>query len=312
MDHLLSLFRGHDHEIYLDCSEFEFADPMGLCLLRYHLDLVTYLDCVVHIENLSDDWAAYFERMNFFTGLKNVHCANRPNPTNRVARDHVFVEVTKIESESSIDLTAGRLAAAIVGASAASSDADPDGMSASPADRLHQVIQYILSELINNAAFHGAARGFSHREIWVAAQYYKNSDSVRLAILDSGCGFLASLREHSALREQTHECAIGAALTPRVSCNRDLARGLDSGNQGIGLSVSRALTIAAGGRIDVFSGGSWYRETSQSKQFKPLNNDWQGVGVAMRMFRNRLQDVEISSIINEVAPLRERRVFNFE
>ncbi|KWF68369.1 hypothetical protein WL92_25830 [Burkholderia multivorans] len=312
MAHLLSLFRGSDEEIYLDCSQFEFADPMGLCLLRYHLDLVTYLDCVVHIENLSDEWAAYFEKMNFFTGLTNVHCANRPTPASRVAQDHVFVEVTKIDSELSIDVTAGRLAAAIVGASSAPAEADPDGMTASPADRLHHVIQYILSELINNAAFHGAARGFKNREIWVAAQYYKHSDSVRLAILDNGCGFLESLRDHSALQEPTHESAISAALTPRVSCNRDLARGLDSGNQGLGLSVSKALTIAAGGRIDVFSGDAWYRATAQTTQFRPLNHNWQGVGIAMRMLRNRLQEIEISRTINEVAPVRERRAFNFE
>ncbi|NML34031.1 ATP-binding protein [Paraburkholderia antibiotica] len=308
-----SLFHERGEEIHIDCSEFVFTDPMGLCFLRYHLDLVTYLDCTVHLDGLSDVAAAYLERMNFFSDLADgVYCSNRPKQQSRANLDHLRVEMTKIGSELEIDSAAGRLAKAMVGASAASSAPDPEGMRPSPADRLHTVLQYVFSELINNAAFHGRARGRARSEIWVAAQYYNDTGNVRLAILDDGCGFLDSLRGHSALEEETDAAAIEAALRPRVSCNRDLARGLDSANQGIGLTASKELTLAAKGTVDIFSGGAWYRETPQAKTFRPMRFGWQGVGVALTMERALLQEIEIASIISNIAPLRERRSFNFE
>ncbi|MDR6392276.1 ATP-binding protein [Paraburkholderia phenoliruptrix] len=309
-----SLYSHEGEEIHIDCSQFDFADPMGLCFLRYHLDLVTYLDCTVHLDGLVDWLALYLERMDFFAGLDKVYCLNKPATRVRASLDHVLVEMTKIEYEHEIDAAAGRLAKAMVGASETSTEPDPDGMKPSPADRLQAVLQYVYSELINNAAFHGRARGRKQSEIWVAAQYYKKSGDVRLAILDDGCGFLESLRGHSALMEETDASAIEAALRPRVSCNRDVlrGRGLDSANQGIGLTASKALTIAAKGTVDIFSGRAWYRENPTGRHFRQLRFPWQGVGVALTMERALLQEIEIASIISNVAPLRERRSFNFE
>jgi anti-anti-sigma regulatory factor len=311
-DFFNALYEDQDDELQIDCADLRFVDPLGLCLLRHHLGLLSTVGAQIHLEDLSRANAAYLDRMDFFDGLENVHCQNRPAANRRNQLGHSLVELHQIREAHDVDPAAGRIAAAVVGASGAPADPDPDGMRASPADRLHSALQYVFSELLNNSAFHGRARGYAAAEIWVAAQYYRRTGRVHLAILDNGCGFLLSLRDHSALREETHQAAIEAALRPRVSCNRDLARGLDSGNQGIGLTASHAIALASSGTVDIISGDSWLRSTSDGHTYEELARPWQGVGVSLQMSRELLQDVAIGDIIGNIAPIREVRDFQFE
>ncbi len=310
MEFIVSLHADSSSALDINCAQFEFVDPLGLCLLQYHLDTISRVSSQVNLKCLSGNLAAYLNRMDFFAGLDNVYCENAPQKSRWAEIDHGFVALTKLVTNSNIDKIAGKLARTMAGASSVSCEADPDGMRASPADRLHTALQYVLSELINNAASHGKMRGYPYSEIWVAAQYYKGGN-VRLAIVDNGCGFLESLRGHPGLHHETHRHAILTALQPRISCNRDLTRGLDSGNQGIGLTASKTLTMAASGRIDIFSGNAWYRETLAGAHSEDLLFPWQGVGISLTMNRSLLQELEIARIIQSIAPLRESRDFNF-
>jgi hypothetical protein len=306
------LYDDEDVDIQIGCDGLRFVDPLGLCLLRHHLGVLVAVGSDIHLTGLSDSAAAYLDRMDFFNDLDNVHCLNRPTRNRRNDLQGNLVELHRIRDSLEVDATAGRIAAAVVGVACVPDEPDPDGMSASPAERLHNNLQYVFSELLNNAAFHGRARGFGYAEIWVAAQYYRSSGRVHLAILDNGCGFLLSLAGHSALREETHQAAIDAALRPRVSCNRDLARGLDSGNQGIGLTASNAIVMATEGTTDIIPGDAWLRARVSGPTHAVLRRPWQGVGVSLQMSRKLLQTVVIGDIIGKVAPLREVHSFQFE
>lgn len=306
-----ALYEDTDQLVEIDCGRLSFVDPVGLCLLRHHLASLALTCESVRLINLPHDKAAYMERMGLFDGVPAIHCANRPAGNQRRELADRLVELRQVRTPFEIDHAAARIAEALVGASETPCTPDPNGMRASPAERLHAILQYIFSELLNNAAFHGRARGFGEAEIWIAAQFYRPS-RIHVCIVDTGCGFLNSLRGHSALLRETHSAAIEAALRPRVSCNRDLIRGLDSGNQGIGLSASHALATRADGSVDIFSGDAWLSSSSSHRAEHTMLRPWQGVGISLQMNRDTLQELDIPSIINDIAPNREARNFNFE
>ncbi len=301
----------HDH-IWIDCRALQWSDPVGLCVARHQLSLFDPNDTRVEMTNLPYRVASYLERMNFFDGIPGVVCANRPRGNARSNLQDTLVELRQVAGDAQVDQVASALARAVVGSSGASNETDPEGMRATPAERLNGNLRYVFSELLNNAAFHGRQRGFPNAEIWTAAQYYRATNSVHICISDSGCGFLASLRDHPDLAADTHAAAIDIALKPRVSCNRIGLRALDTQNQGIGLTASHQFAMKSNGAISLISGDAWFSSDGRSSQHSRMSRFWQGVVVSLQMDRDLLQDVAIEDIMRTVAPTRESRDFDFD
>ncbi|MNR21146.1 hypothetical protein D3C85_1380300 [compost metagenome] len=118
-----------------------------------------------------------------------------------------------------------------------------------------------------------------------------------MAIVDNGCGFLATLSEHPELIDKTDCGAIRAALKPRVSCNRgSLARVLGSENQGVGLTTTAKIAEAAGGGLIVASGNAIH-QTEYGRFHEMDERGWQGVSIGFYCVRELLPGVSISALL---------------
>ena len=82
---------------------------------------------------------------------------------------------------------------------------------------VEQPLEYIITELLDNSLNHGRAGGFSHVRAWVAAQYYHVGDLLRVAVVDDGCGFLQSLKNHSKVIPKTHQNATPSETSIRLA-----------------------------------------------------------------------------------------------
>ena len=158
------------------------------------------------------------------------------------------------------------------------------------------LIQYVLSELLNNALTHAQRHGFKGKaRVWTAAQYYPSSDKVRLAVADTGCGLLATLKGHPQLHSDTHFAAISAALQPRISCNRNLGVREDTVNEGIGLTTVHRIVDRCVGDMLVLTGNAYQRRSGGG--LLPSNAAWQGVAIVVEIRRESLRGVRIADLL---------------
>jgi len=116
-----------------------------------------------------------------------------------------------------------------------------------------------------------------------------------LAVTDTGCGLLATLRGHPRLEAETHFAAISAALLPRVSCNRSLGVRQDTVNEGIGLTTVHRIVDRSAGEMLVLTGNAYQRESAGG--FLASDTEWQGVAIAVEMRRESLRDLRIAELL---------------
>lgn len=113
-----------------------------------------------------------------------------------------------------------------------------------------------------------------------------------MGIVDTGCGFLETLRSHPSLRINSDYGAILAALKPRISCNRDLLAGLESTNQGVGLTTTSRIFASANGSMVIASGDAVHRTGGRSGAVTS-GARWQGVAIALQCRRANLSQVRV-------------------
>lgn len=292
----------------IDARRLKFVDPFGMALLAATFYTVLRQGGAVRVHHLNAQLSSYLQRMDVFHGVELVGCV--PMQGQRQDRAEALVEVTRLELQRDVGGAAYRLAAALVGAMpVANRDELPDEMSGyTESDRLAEPIQYALNELLENALTHARRAGFTEACVWVSSQYYPSSDLVRLGVVDNGCGFLATLRGHRALRNETHLAAILAALQPRVSCNRDLGLRTDSVNQGIGLTVTNRIAERAGGRLLIASGDAVHSAVASDNLLGGAH--WQGVAIALECKRQILPEVHFRDLLPQLdVPLAVRLRF---
>lgn len=212
------------------------------------------------------------------------------------------------------DVSAARLAHAVIGSiTDIKLDDAPDAMSGkSQVDRIEQPLRYVFTELIENALTHARARGFGRASAWIAAQYYPSSGKMRLAVVDDGCGYLESLHGHPALPEPSHAAAIATALQAKVSRNRDVGLGRDSVNEGVGLTVSREIALRADGCIALVSGDAWLADHAGNRRENKVIPHWQGVAAYMEFKRDRLQQINLVTIMRELPGYAPVKGLKFE
>lgn len=242
--------------------------------------------------------ACYMERMNVFR-----HCsiAGVDIPARgRNDRSDRLVELTKLTSAVHAEETATQLAAALCGhLTKADREAPRDEATGrNEFERYSHPLEYALKELLNNSLSHARRCGRPDANVWVAAQFYPSRGLVRVAVVDNGCGVLATLRDHPALREKRHDAAILTALQPRVSCNRDGGRFLESGNAGVGLTTTSRLVEAAGGHLTIVSGDGYH--SNQATQVLEGGSFWSGVAIGFTMLRDRLPQIRPADYLPEI------------
>ncbi|AUY33583.1 ATP-binding protein [Pseudomonas sp. PONIH3] len=277
-------------DVVLDASELMYIDPLGLAVLR------ATLECqpegkTFHVRYMQAHMIRHLVRMEFFSGLSvdGIDVQTGRNPQGEP--DHC-VELRKVNQGQSEQI-ASLLIQAVTGL--------VQGDTEQAMDAVRRPIEYALKELLENSLSHAKKEGNLGSSVWVACKYSQSNGEVRLAIVDNGCGFLATLLNHPQLAERTDAEAIRAALIARVSCNRGPTIGydVDSQNQGVGLTTTARIAYAAGGYLVVASGEAWLRTNSEDAH-SLSGAPWKGVAISFHCSRDQLPNVNIPSLLPAV------------
>ena len=302
------ILKSTDNYIEINAENLMFADPFGIALLGTCFHEVISRGQYIRVYNLNSNLSSYLQRMDLFNHIELINCPHASGT--RHNRSDSLVELTMLSRHSDVGNVAHRLANAIVGSFG---DVDPN----EPEDemsgfnlfaRLAEPLQYALNELLENSLTHARRAGYANASVWIASQYYQSSGLIRIGVVDNGCGFLESLRTHTALENKRHLDAILLALRPRISCNRELGLRSDSINQGVGLTTSCRIVEHVGGRMVIVSGDSVH-DTSGISRKSDDDSYWQGVGIAIECARSRLADVRFRELLpplDDIPPVRLR------
>ncbi len=291
--------------IHADCSAVSFADPVGLCVLYFWTKSMQKKNNTVKLENLRYAIESWAKRMHLFSMLNNLEYSHRTDSLNEHDQNGNMIELMPVSDTNEVDKVSFEIANAIAhGITGISFEDDPDGMLSSEGEAFIDFVSYMFSEIIFNSLTHGRRNGHNLSEAVVAAQYY-SSGILQIAIVDNGCGLLGTLRNHESLSEKTDHGAILSALEPRVSCNRDLAAGLNSSNQGIGLTVSTRMAVKTGGSFGIFTGNCLYGNIN-NRVYTQKIPEWKGTGVFFEINRSALVPGNKirQSIISEIPSVR--------
>ncbi len=308
----LSQVRSAQGNVELDCSKVRFIDPFGMTALSAAITEVEAQKRRVALTWLDPNTVSYLERMNFFDD-KDIDAVDVPVNRQRNDLRSKLLEITHIVDTGTSEAVADQLAAAIVFMIIGRGEQlKNDQAIDSEYDQLYRPLRYALSELIENSLTHARREGARNASVWVAAQYYKDAQvggRVEIAVVDNGCGFLATLKNHAELPERTHGAAIKTALKPKVSCNRDIGPFGGSVNQGVGLTTTVRISKETGGTVHIVSGDALFVEniatTRRSDQIRVLPGCWDGVAISVTFTGAKLPTVKISDLLPPVEAAKQ-------
>lgn len=282
--------------IVLDGTAVEFIDPLGIAVLGATLEPLS-TSRVIEVQWLSTEVGGYLERMDF---VSSCNITGVEGGGARRDRSDALVELTKLTEEHQVDEAASKLTHALAGHL---TQADPDA----PRDEssgfneylsYQHPLQYSISELLLNALSHAKREGRGDAAVWVAAQFYPRKGTVHMAVVDNGCGMLATLQNHQKLYEKTHAAAIPAALTPWVSCNPDVALRRETTNRGVGLTTTNSISRAAGGGLTIATGDAYARTIGGVRSRLMADGaSWQGVAISMQCRRHLLPSIKVPKLL---------------
>lgn len=283
--------------VVLDGQDVEFFDPLGIAVLGALLEPIAG-QRPIRIEWLPVHLGYYLDRMDVLKRCEVEGVETRPGE--RRDRSDTLVELTRLSRDDEVDEAAHRLASALAGhltqEDPAAEKDERTGLN--KFDGFRRPLQYAITELLLNALSHAKRDGRIDASVWVAAQFYKSNGWVRLAIVDNGCGILATLRHSPLLSERTHIAAIPTALTPYVSCNPDVGLPGGTANQGVGLTTSHRIAKATKGGLILVSGDAAVRAYSDIRpHFLGQGAHWQGVAIQMSCQRSKLPSVNIAALL---------------
>ena len=294
-----ALIECDDLVVQVDASNLEFIDPFGLTLLAAACERLAATDQTVDVVALNPRHGGYLARMDLFK-QPWMRCSALVD-TQRNDLSGRLVELKRVTTQRNVDVIANALAVAILGqVPSLDQNAPLDEMTCTNAwDDAHEPLCHALTELLQNALTHARRNGRESANTWVAAQYMPRSDDIRIGIVDTGCGFLGSLRNHPKLTEQSDRAAMLLALQPRISCNRDFGRFDAAVNAGIGLTTTFRLTRATKGGMVLVSGQAVIRAENHrdASVGEVLANPWGGVAIAIELKRSALAGISIRSLM---------------
>jgi hypothetical protein len=308
--------------VELDCANVNFVDPLGMTVLAAVLESLDKRRRVT-MPWLKTSTAGYLERMDFFNGIA-VEGVNLPQNRTRNDRRADLLEITRVVDSGKSEAVADQLATAIVGKIIGRGPKPVDFNAPDREyDQYYRPLRYALSELLENALTHARREGAFASSVWVAAQYYKDQQSggrIQVAVVDNGCGFLATLQNHAELRAKTHADAIRTALKPKVSCNRDIGPFGESVNEGVGLTTTVRIAKETGGAVHIVSGDAIFIDSEavgvkRRDQVQTFDGAWKGVAVSATFVCQKLPSIRIDELLPPIEPsksLENPLVFRFD
>lgn len=168
---------------------------------------------------------------------------------------------------------------------------------------IQNALQYSLRELFRNIAEHSKAD-----RIWYAMQYWPNRDEVELAVLDEGCGILASLNENPEYALESEKQAIVKATQRGVTRMNpsniqhpamwDGYGAAENENSGYGLFVIKQLCSRAG-ELALISNQSCVRFSQSNTRYDSRPLSFKGTAIRLFMKPNRLDEF-LHDILNQI------------
>lgn len=293
------LFKSSDATKFkLDFSPLKFARPLGTLLLaselRRFFSTLERSFTGVGIDAKGRAAHSYLAHVGFFKGI-GLPIGNKPGEASG-SSTHVPIRVltrSKLEADAraslnsdkarfgnSIQREASRLAALVTG---------------DPRPRVNKQIAYCLREVIRNVFEHGRIDHCT-----VHAQRMMDG-YVEAAIVDRGCGILASLRERHALA--TELGALEAAVQPGVSGAEVNADDEDEwSNSGFGLYVLSEVGKRFGSFV-LCSGAGALRTDSSGATASTTAHPIAGTAVGLK-FR-QLKGSEFEAYLQEIVSAGE-------
>ena len=326
VSHLASLIRAVSQigpsagDVELDCAQVNFVDPLGMTVLAAVLEPLSGRRRVSMVW-LKTAIAGYLERMDFFNGI-DVEGVNVPQNRNRHDQRSNLLEITRVADPSKSEEIADQLANAVVGKILRRGPRpvnfnDPD----IEYEQHYRPLRYALSELLENALTHARREGRFDSSVWIAAQYYEQDGGrIQVAVVDNGCGFLATLKDHAELRTKSHAEAIRTALKPKVSCNRDMGLFGESVNEGVGLTTTARIAKETGGSVHIVSGDALFADegangVKRRDQVQQLAGAWNGVAISATFVCQKLPSIRVDQLLPPVerpTALENTVVFRFD
>ncbi|MDR7375478.1 hypothetical protein J2X19_000136 [Rhodoferax ferrireducens] len=285
--------RTDDLHVILDASEVSSIDPQGFTILAALFS--RHPSKKISIHWLRTSVASYMSRMDFFNHF-DVDGVEIPQNGRNDQRSGL-TELTCVESYADSDAAANRLADAITGTL---TNADPNAVDAAEPGqfgRFKHPIFYSLSELLDNALTHARQQDNQRAQVWVAAQFYRGNGTVKMSVVDNGCGMLATLKNHPKLPERTHVAAINTALISRVSCNRNGNLYNTHGNQGVGLTTTAKIAKSAHGSLTIASGDAFVMSSEGRSGIWTDDAYWQGVSIGLVCKRGLLPSIRVRELL---------------
>ncbi len=285
--------------VEINAADLITAEPVALCILAAALARLERRRQRAIVRNVSPRVKEALERMDVLAPwLREAEDNDRGPP-------QAPIQARRVSSIKEANAIANALARAIASFVpeedlAALLEDDPD---LRRYRAVEQPVGYVMTELLDNALSHSRAGGFRHSSAWIAAQYYPAGDLMRVCVLDDGCGFLRTLREHPKVVPKTDLVAVEAAFQPFLSCKRDVRVFRDSTHQGIGLTVCRDLCLLAEGSIQAISGRAWVRNPGSGRAVRAnLKPGYQGAILNLEFHRRAITPGSVGEILKRYQP----------
>lgn len=124
-------------------------------------------------------------------------------------------------------------------------------------------IKYIVSELVRNVLEHSG----SPHGAFVAAQYYKKSNAIRIGIADTGCGIRSAITQSHPAPDDL--AALKLALTPGITGTTSREGGTEY-NAGAGLFFIKSIATVNRDFFVIYSGKALYKllKSNPSKRLR--------------------------------------------
>lgn len=299
--------------VNVDAQAVEFVDPLGLCMLSSFGGEWARRDVRVTFLGMKPHVKSYLERMDVLD-----HCRAEDRPTIcRTPAATKLLEVTRVTDQADVNAAAEAMTCAVIGKLPdLEPDVDMEGMRVvSEHDTLTHVLGHVLTELMDNALTHGRRGGYRDANVWVSCQYMPKRDAMNIAVVDNGCGLLASLGSHQMVRDHpTHENVLRACVSEGVSCNRAVGlQGVESGNLGVGLTICQGIALQSDGNLWIGSGDRFARNPcGQGISYFREMPPWQGLFAYIEVRRSKLKGVQVHDILAPHLPARPARALRFD
>lgn len=280
LDLLGGITASKDEVVRIDADGLVFAEPLPLCLLAAQLNRLSSQGQTAAIERVRPEVAERLRKMNVLGEWLEEKAFARYK-----VESMQTLQVCWASSLNDADALANRLADSIA------SFVPPEYVEAEDSftrDPIRTPLAYVLTELLDNSLTHGRGRGYSHASVWIAAQWYADGDLIRLAVVDNGCGFLKSLESHPQVSPKSHSVAVRMAFEPGISCNKGVGLLKDAINMGIGLTVSRDITIRSKGTMWAGSGDAWIKNPGHASEGIGRIPNWNGAMLNLELHRGGL------------------------